>query len=68
MAFLLRGRERRRKRKIGEGGEPFWRKVLPLPQPPPPTPKTFAFIESLFSAFPTAEKKVERLLTEALQK
>ncbi|MBS1375212.1 MAG: hypothetical protein MR460_13990 [Bilophila wadsworthia] len=68
MAFLLRGRERRRKRKIGEGGEPFWRKVLPLPQTPSPTPKTFAFIESLFSAFPTAEKKVERLLTEALQK
>ena len=67
MAFLL-GRREGRKRKIGEGGEPFWRKVLPLPQTPSPTPKTFAFIESLFSAFPTAEKKVERLLTEALQK
>ena len=67
MAFLL-GRREGRKRKIGEGGEPFWRKVLPLPQTPSPTPKTFAFIESLFPAFPAAEKKVERLLTEPLQK
>ena len=69
MAFLLRGRERRRKRKIGEGGEPFWRKFSPSPNPIPHS-QDFRLLSNPFSQlFPTAEKKKLRgFLTEALQK
>ena len=40
---------------FGGGGVDFLNKTPPAPsKPPPPLPKTFVFIESLFSAFPVA--------------
>ena len=41
---------------LGKGGKTFLKKSfsLPSPNPIPPFPKTFAFIESLFAAFPEA--------------